>query len=145
MESRRRPGWLLVVLAVVPLAGCSFSVSSWSLSKSSRSSSHSADSSSSSSPAAAELAYRDDVSDYTRTWAKSRDPDLRSFQADLARLVEEHGISNWEANPVTYTAIGEGLRSAGVSNTELTTYKRGLSGGDQQKADAIQRGYDSGH
>jgi len=46
---------------------------------------------------------------------------------------------------VTYTAIGEGLRSAGVSNTELTTYKRGLSGGDQRKADAIQQGYDSGH
>ena len=136
----------LVVWIVVPavaLAGCSISVSSWSLSKSARSSSHSSDSSSSSSPGAAEEAYREDVSDYTRAYAKSGGADFRAFQADLAHIAAEHGISNWQANPSTYTAIGEGLGSAQISDAELMAYKRNLSGGDPNKADAIQRGYDS--
>jgi hypothetical protein len=134
---------LLAVLIVVPLAGCSISASSWSLSKSSRSSSHSSDSSSSSSPGAAERAYQEDVTDYTRAYAKSGGGDFRAFQSDLARLAEEHGITNWEENPATYTAIGEGLGSADVSDAALMAYKRNLSGGDEKKADAIQKGYDS--
>ena len=134
---------LLVALAVMPLAGCSISVSSWSLSKSVRSSSHSSDSSSSSSPGAAERAYREDVSDYTRAFAKSHRGDFRGFQADLSRLAEEHGITNWEENPATYTAIGEGLGGAQVSDAELMAYKRNLSGGDERKAELIQEGYDS--
>lgn len=133
----------VVVLTIVPLVGCSFSASSWSLSKSSRSSSHSSDSSSSSSPGAAERAYREDVSDYTRAYAKSGGGDFRVFQADLAKLAEEHGITNWEENPATYSAIGEGLGGAKVSDAELMAYKRNLSGGDAKKAQAIQSGYDS--
>ena len=83
---------LVGVLVAVPLAGCSVSVSSWSLSKSVRSSSHSSDSSSSSSPGA-ERAYQEDVTDYTRAYAKSHRGDFAGFQADLARLAEEHGIT----------------------------------------------------
>ena len=108
---------VFVGLSAVVLAGCSISassVSSWSLSKSVRSSSHSSDSSSSSSPGAAEEAYREDVSDYTRAYVKSGG-DFRGFQSDLARIAEEHGITNWEENLLTYTAIGEGLGSATVS------------------------------
>ncbi len=131
-----------VALSVVVLAGCSISASSWSLSKSVRSSSRSSDSSSSSSPGAAEEAYREDVSDYTRAYVKSGG-DFRAFQSDLARLAEEHGITNWEENLLTYTAIGEGLGSAKVSDAELMAYKRNLSRGDPKKADAIQKGYDS--
>ena len=127
------------------LVGCSLSASSWSLSKSVRSSSHSSDSSSSSSPGAAERAYREDVTDYTRAFAKSGRGEFSGFQADLARLAEEHGITNWEENPATYTAIGEGLGSAKVSDAQLMAYKRNLSGGDARKADLIQQGYDSAH
>ena len=132
--------WLLLGITVVPLSGCSVS---WSLSKSVRSSSHSSDSSSSSSPGAAERAYREDVGDYTRAWAKSGSNDLRGFQSDLARLAEEHGITNWEGNLTTYTAIGEGFGGAKVSAAELMAYKRNFSGGDPKKAEAIQQGYDS--
>jgi hypothetical protein len=135
---------LVGALAVV-LAGCSLSVSSWSLSKSSRSSSRSSDSSSSSSPGAAERAYGDDVSDYTRAYAKAGGSDFRGFQSDLAKLAQEHGITNWEENLVTYTAIGEGLGSAGVSGAQVMAYQRGLAGGDAKKAEAIQKGYDSAH
>lgn len=134
---------LLIAALAPPLAGCSISVSSWSLSKSSRSSSHSSDSSSSSSPGAAERAYREDVADYTRAFAKSHRGDFEGFQADLGRLAQEHGITNWQENRATYTAIGEGLGSAHVSDAELMAYKRNLSGGDPAKAAAIQEGYDS--
>ena len=132
---------LLPLLGVV-VAGCSVSVSSWSMSKSVRSSSRSSDSSSSSSPGAAEEAYREDVADYTRAYVKSGG-DFRAFQSDLAKIAEEHGITNWEENPATYTAIGEGLASAEVSDAELMAYKRNLTGGDARKADLIQQGYDS--
>jgi hypothetical protein len=131
------------VLVAGSLLGCSVSVSSWSLSKSVRSSSRSSDSSSSSSPGAAERAYREDVADYTRAFAKSHGGDFRGFQADLARLAEEHGITNWEENPATYTAIGEGLAGAEVSGAELMAYRRNLAGGDPRKADLIQQGYDA--
>jgi hypothetical protein len=134
---------LIATLAILPLLGCSISVSSWSLSKSSRSSSHSSDSSSSSSPGAAERAYREDVTDYTRAFARSHGADYDGFRADLGNLAREHGITNWEENPATYTAIGEGLAGAKVSDAELLAYKRNLSGGDAQKADLIQKGFDS--
>jgi len=136
-------GGLATALVAVSILGCSISASSWSLSKSVRSSSHSSDSSSSSSPGAAERAYREDVTDYTRAFAKSHRGDFAGFQADLSRLAAEHGITNWEENPATYTAIGEGLGQAQVSDAELMAYKRNLSGGDAQKADLIQKGYDS--
>jgi hypothetical protein len=83
------------------------------------------------------------VADYTRAFAKSRRGDLQGFQADLAHLAEEHGITNWEENRATYSAIGEGLGSAGVSEAELMAYKRNFSGGDAGKAAAIQEGFDS--
>jgi hypothetical protein len=134
----------LVPLLAFALAGCSISVSSWSLSKSSRSSSRSSDSSSSSSPGAAEEAYREDVSDYTRAYVKSGG-DFRAFQSDLAKIAQEHGITNWEENPLTYRAIGEGLGSAKVSDAELMAYKRNLSRGDPAKAEAIEEGYRSTH
>src|SRR5262245_52053224 len=101
---------LFATVLVLPLLGCSIS---WSGSKSVASSSHSSDSSSSSSPGAAERAYQDDVTDYTRAYAKSGGSDFQAFQADLAKLAREHGISNWAENPDTYTAIGAGLRQAG--------------------------------
>jgi hypothetical protein len=131
---------LIWTLLAVPLAGCSISDSSGSLSRSSHSSSGSSDNSST---GAAEHAYRDDVTDYTRTWAASGRGDFRGFQAEVARIAEDHGITNWEENPATYTAIGEGLGRAKVSGTDLAAYKQGLSGADQQKADPIQQGYDS--
>ncbi len=133
----------LVMLLAIPLAACSISASSWSVSKSSRSSSHSSDSSSSSSPGAAERAYREDVSDYTRAYAKSGGHDFRVFQSDLGQLAQEHGITDWEDNPATYEAIGDGLGRAKVSDAELMAYKRTLGGRDAKKSDAIQRGYDS--
>src|SRR5215813_4366202 len=91
---------LLIAALAPPLAGCSISVSSWSLSKSSRSSSHSSDSSAAPGD---ELAYREDVADYTRAFAKSHRGDFEGFQADLGRLAQEHGITNWQENRATYT------------------------------------------
>jgi hypothetical protein len=139
----RFPLRLLAAVLLASVAGCSISASSWSISKSSRSSSHASDSSSSSSPGAAEEAYREDVSDYTRAYATSGGTDLRAFQTDLAHIAQEHGITNWEDDRDTYTAIGEGLGRAKVSDAALRAYERNLSGGDPAKAEAIQTGYDS--
>jgi hypothetical protein len=130
----------LLPLFVLPLLGCSIS---WSVSKSVRSSSHSSDSSSSSSPGAAERAYQDDVADYTRAFAKSGGTDMAAFQSDLAKLATEHGITSWESDLATYTAIGRGLAEAHASDAALMAYKRNLSEGDARKADAIQKGYDA--
>lgn len=134
---------LCLAIVMVPLVGCSISASSSSLSKSVRSSSRSSDSSSSSSPGAAEEAYREDVADYTQAFVRSHRGDVEGFDADLGRLAAEHGITNWEESPDTYSGIGAGLRQAEVSDAELLAYKRNLSRGDPVKADAIQKGYDT--
>lgn len=128
------------ILFTAALAGCSISASSESLSKSSGSSS---DSSSSSSPGAADRAYRQDVSDYTRAFVKSHGSDLQGFQTDLAHIASKHGITNWEENPSTYTAIGAGLAGANANSAEVLAYKRNLTGGDSRKSDLIQQGYDA--
>jgi len=88
-------------------------------------------------------AYEDDVTDYTRAYAKSGGSDFQAFQADLAKLASEHGISNWTENRGTYTAIGAGLREAGVTDAGLLAYQQNIAGNDPTKAAAMQDGYNS--
>ena len=138
MSNRLLVVLLLLSLVLMPLA-CSFSTSSESISTSVSSP---FTSSSSSSPGAAERAFQDDVRDYTAASVTSGN-DLKGFQADLGKLAEKHGITNWEENLATYVAIGEGLAKAKVNDAQLTAYKRNLGSSDAAKMDAIQRGYDS--
>jgi len=127
--------FVVALLMLAPL-GCSLSDSVSSISQSV------SGSVSSSSPGGSERAYRQDVADYTAAHIKAGG-DFSSFQVDLAKLAEQHGITNWEENMATYEAIGQGFAKAKVSSAELLAYKRTLGKSDTQKMDAIQRGYDA--
>lgn len=134
----------------VASAGCSFSYSSESISDSITGSSKSvSDSISSSSPdgsSKSEQAYREDVRDYTSTAARSGRR-AAEFEGGLARVAEQHGVTNWEADRATWVGIGEGLGRAGVGADELRKWSDALAH-DQPAglpADRLMRqGYDAG-
>lgn len=134
---------LLLGSSLALLAGCSISES---ISKSVSSpfewsSASSGSSSRSSSPNRAED-YRADVRDYTSAYVKSGG-DFDSFSRGLSGVASKHGVSNWESDNDTYVGIGQGLKTGGVTPTQLEVWKSNLAKGDASKAAAIQQGYDA--
>jgi hypothetical protein len=134
---------LLLGSPLALLAGCSISESvSKSVSSSFEWSSASISSSSKSSSPDRAADYRADVRDYTSAYVKSGG-DFDAFSRGLGDIAAKHGVSNWESDDDTYVGIGQGLKTAGVSPTQLEVWKSNLAKGDASKAAAIQKGYDS--
>jgi hypothetical protein len=132
-------------LALLMFAGCSISKSisspfEWSSDSIASSSGSSGSSRSSSRDRAQE--YRNDVRDYTAAYVQSGGQ-FDTFNRGLGSIASKHGVSNWEADDNTYVGIGEGLRKAGVTSTQLSVWKSNLSAGDSSRAAAIQEGYES--
>jgi len=142
---RVRGNRAMATLAVLALfaSACSFSKSSESSSDSSAASSRSLSSSSPDGKSKNEQAYRQDVGDYTASWARSKgDPgDGAEFQKGLARIAERHGVTNWEADRATYLGIGQGLRSAGVAPDDVSAFQSSLGGDSGSGAKLIEEGY----
>lgn len=146
-----RTGFALAALAALALAlgaGCSFSTSSKSISDSISGSSESiSDSSTSSSPAdekpAAEPAalYREDVRNLTAAWVR-RGGDVAGFQRSIGAIARQHGVSDWEAAPATWSAVGEGLRSARATAQQRDALAHDLAGDDPVKQRAIAHAHD---
>ena len=134
---------VLVFAALLPAAGCSISDSvSSSFESSSASLASSSGSSASSSPARRE-SYRNEVRDYTAAYVKSSQG-LDAFRRGLADIAAKHGVSDWESDMDTYVGIGAGLRSANVQPAQFAVWQTNLSGGDSDKASAMQKGYAEG-
>jgi len=99
------------------LSGCSFSYSSGASSDSSKSSS------ASSAPSTADLKtskneYAKDVSAYTSV-IMAKGFDAKEYMRELSSIAKQHGVTDWENNSTTYTAIGTGLRRAGITQEEV--------------------------
>lgn len=86
--------------------------------------------------------YQNDVAGYTQAQVQSGG-DFDTFTRGLGRVAAQHGVSNWESDNDTYVGIGQGLKRAGVNQTQVDVWKTNLSKGDQSKASAIQTGYDA--
>lgn len=129
---------LVVALALVPL-GCSFYYSSESSWKTSTSPCRS---SGSSKDEDKKEAYRDDVRDFTATYAAAHD-DLGGFERGLATVARRHGITDWEADDTTFTAIGAGLKRADVHAADLPRYESLVAGDEPAKRALIRGGYGS--
>jgi hypothetical protein len=143
-DVRRAGGPAAAVLAAgVALAGCSLSASSLSISDSVSASSESlASSVSSLSPKSATERYSDSVRTYATSWARGGGSDAVTFQARVAELAREQGITDWEGSPLTWRAVGEGLRKAGVRGGEYEALKQAAAGGDPGHMAQIADGYD---
>ncbi len=138
--------WLIFVFSILTFAGCSFSYSSKSSSASSESSSTIVSSpftSSSGSISGKKKEYQQEVTGYTSAYVKSSTADYAGFRKGLAEIAEKYGITNWEAQPITYNAIGRGLKEAGLKGIEYETFKKNLSAGEMTKMQDIDKGYHS--
>ena len=136
--SRRAQSIVSVLLLLATAAGCSFSDSSASISKSISSP---FESSSASSPGGIE-AYQSDVADYTYAHVISSNQ-FDAFWKGVANVAERHGVTNWEAEDATYVGIGQGIRRAKLSETQLEVIAKNLSGGDEKKIKLIEKGYNT--
>lgn len=133
-------------LAVLLLAqsGCALFSSSQSFSDSSGSISDSvgssSDSSQSSSDGDDDEAYHQDVRAYTVAHVRAeRRPATLSL--GLSEVALARGISDWEAFPTTFDAIGVGLAEAGVDEERLKIFRTVLAGSDPAAAAALEQGY----
>ncbi len=121
---------LLLTLTLLP--GCSsFSASSKLVSSPFTSSS------ASSSP---EVAYREDVRDYTAAHLQSGGT-VDDLRRQIAELAAKHGITDWENNASTFKAIGAGLAKAGYRQVQVDAFKKNMASTSEQ-ADWIQEGFD---
>lgn len=127
---------IVVLLALLPL-GCSFSYSSESSWKSSKSSSGS-----SSGGEDRRQAYREDVRDFTATYA-AETRDVAGFENGLGAVARRHGITDWEADDATFTAIGAGLKRADVGTAGLARWESTVARDEPAKVALLRRGYGS--
>lgn len=73
-----------------------------------------------------EQAYIDDIREFTVLFTQSSGSS-EDFLSDLDRVARSHGITNWQARPATYSAIGAGLKEAGVNPADFGQTIKGLN------------------
>ena len=126
---------LLLVVSLSAMAGCSISDSISSPFESSSASSRSSES--------RESKFLRDVEDYTASYVSGKG-DFDTFLHGVDNLAQQRGITNWEADPATYVAIGKGLRKANADTGTVEAYVVNVAGNDPTKSAAIRRGYQEG-
>ena len=124
----------LALSALVGLSGCAISASTSAVLDSSLASSASP------SREVRAAAYHDDIRDLTASHVATGGS-FQAFQRQLGDLARKHGISDWEEETATYTAIGHGLAKAGADGAALDAYTRELAVPDSDGARAIRAAY----
>ncbi len=76
----------------------------------------------------AESAYRNDVRVAAREWG-SAGGSTDDFARELGRISERHGISDWQGQSASFRGVAEGLREAGLPETQVTARIEALAGG----------------
>lgn len=83
--------------------------------------------------------YRRDLRQYAGVFARGSGT-REDFLRGVARIAEDHGITHWEAEPLTPRAIGEGLRDANLSEAEMDAFLDSV-GRDKPAAQLALEGY----
>jgi hypothetical protein len=65
--------------------------------------------------------YTRDLREFTAAFAGTSGS-REDFLRGVSRIAEDHGLSHWEADPLTPRAIGEGLRDAGWSEAQMAEF-----------------------
>ena len=78
-------------------------------------------------------------------YVKSSQPgaDYTTFMKGLSDIAAKEGVTNWDQDSLTYRGIGKGLKKANIEGVAYETYKKNFAGGDANKMEEIQDGYDS--
>jgi hypothetical protein len=143
MEFRTRLG-AIAMLGGLALLGAGCSSISWSSDSISNSLDSLSKSSSESSPdgESDDAAYREDVKDLTMAHLNSGS-DLEGLQRDLGSVALQHGVNDWESDPSTFVAVGQGLALTDASAERIDDFERRLAAGDVARIAAIRRGRDA--
>ncbi|MCR9097206.1 MAG: putative lipoprotein [bacterium] len=144
-DSNRRLRLVLLgclAASLLTWGGCAASQSSGSVSDSLGSFSDSSGSFSDSSTSSSgdDVAYRGDVRAFTVAHVSSGGTP-ESLRRGLSDVALARGISDWEAVPATFTAVGAGLQQAGVPMHRLLAYQQSLAVPGTEAHAAIGRGY----
>jgi len=89
-----------------------------------------------------EEVYRDDVRLASRSFVE-QGRSVNSFLREVGRIAERHGLTDWESNPATFSALGEGLAEADVSESDLETFLDDLGQDRPRARDLVEEGYRS--
>jgi ABC-type Fe3+-hydroxamate transport system substrate-binding protein len=132
-------GSLCAVVVLSTALACSFSNSSKSSSDSATGASRSSGSSSGESSAR----FQQDLEVYTAARVTAGQPGDAAFLTGLGDLARGYGISDWEADPRSWEAIGRGLGRAALSGEQRTAWAQAWVAGDAEKQSALDRGYEA--
>ncbi len=83
--------------------------------------------------------YNRDLREFTAAFAKASGS-REEFLRGVSRIAEDHGISHWEADPLTPRSIGEGLRDASWSEAQMAEFLDQV-GRDKPAAQLALEGY----
>ena len=109
---------IVLVACAMLIGGCSFSKSSKHSSKSSSSPSRSSGKTSEDSAQQTKTSMSEEVQTLTTLYVESAG--LSSdFQREIAQIARVHGTVDWENNPHIFSAIGKGLKQAGVAEKDV--------------------------
>jgi hypothetical protein len=91
---------------------------------------------------AARQDYREDVQALALAAVESgaSGGDLRD---QVGRIAVHHGITDWEADELTYRAVGEGLAQAGLDPQRARSFAEEIAGSDPRALRAVFEGYES--
>jgi hypothetical protein len=92
------------------------------------------------SPTPNQAGFQRDLREYTARFATTPGGSREDFLRGVTRIAEDHGVSHWEADPLTPRAIGEGLRDARLSESEMNALIDGI-GRDRAEAQLALDGY----
>lgn len=92
---------------------------------------------------AASLRYQMDIRTFTAAYIQSGGASRTEYLRDMGRIAEKHGITDWESEPATYVSVGEGLRKAGVSGDQYSTFEKSLGGVSPELRRLLRSGYES--
>lgn len=138
---RRSPSFVLLIAVAVAASGCSISRSvSYSLGALSGSVVSLSDSSSPWTQGARQRNYVSAVSFTTRNWARAGG-DVPTLKRDVDKYATQYKIYDWENNPISYQAIGWGLKRSGAFGPTYEQLKNDIAEADFQRQDWIQQGY----
>ncbi|HXX47773.1 MAG TPA: putative lipoprotein [Myxococcota bacterium] len=82
--------------------------------------------------------FERDLRVFTAGFAVTPGGSREDFLRGVARIAEDHGVSDWEAEPTTPRAIGEGLRDAGLSAAQMDAFVDGIGRGRPEAQLALE-------
>ena len=82
--------------------------------------------------------YLEDVRAYTEIFVVQGGTSA-DFSRGLSDVAERHGITDWEAEPATLTAVGQGLRAVAVTPAEMEAFYGRVT--DPERARLVREGY----